>query len=80
MEQEEQKNEQERPIEKQITRILEEKNSVGFSINQKGKLSAECKCYALTPEEAEKEAIALQERLRAYLIENNREKTQEGAF
>ena len=51
----------------------EEQHSVKFAINAKGKLSAECKCYGLTPEEAEQRATDLMKLLKARIIGNNKE-------
>ena len=53
----------------------EEQHSVKYSINAKGKISAECKAYGSTIEEAEERATTMMKSLKARIQSNNKEES-----
>ena len=54
--------------------IIEERHSVTFKVNAKGQLSAECKCYGLTPEDAITKASGLLKTIEVMIRERNEPK------
>ncbi len=52
-------------------KIIESPHSVKFSMNAKGQISGECKCYAPTPEEALTKASGIMAKMEVVIKEKN---------